>query len=153
LATRALPARALGRRRANQLPPTSSRIFAFISDAAFSVNVMARISPTCSTGGGPSGRGRRRWRKGSERTRVLPAPAPARPAAAPSTPIAASCSGVGAPSVIRLPLLVGGRLLVAADAPEGAIRVAGVRVDVEAPRPRARDEVDDALRDGGGLGR
>ena len=39
----------------------SARIFVFISAAAFSVNVMARISLTCSTGGGLPSSPRSRW--------------------------------------------------------------------------------------------
>ena len=75
-------------------------IFCFISAAAFSVKVMARMRPTSSIRGGASGRGRRRYRKWWASTVVFPEPAPARTATEPSARIARHCSGVGSRSDI-----------------------------------------------------
>ena len=148
LPPRALPARPFRRAGARTASAVrSSRILVFISAAAFSVNVIARISLTCSTGGECPSSPRSRCRKCSERTRVLPAPAPARTAAEPTTRIAARCSGVGPRSAILDLFLFQGRLLVAADAAEGAVRVARLGVDVEPSRARPRDELGQASED------
>src|SRR5262245_28458768 len=128
--------------------PRRTWIFCFISAAAFSVNVMARMRPTSSTRGMVSGRGRRRWRKRWASTVVLPEPAPARTATEPSARMASHCSGVGSRSGIAR-LVLEWRGLVATDAAIRAPGIAGIGIDVETTSAGARAEGVDVCGDVG----